>query len=88
MRDDDGDRFEREVMAEKWEEERAEHIRQLKRDDKIDFPQRAEMDAMVKNWSDKFEIQEREKEAGWIKFAAEMQVNIDRLNNLSIRSKK
>ena len=84
------DRFDYEVMSEKWEEEedRAEHIRQQAMDDKIDFPQRAEMDAMVKNWSDKFEIQAREREAGWIKFAAEMQVNIDRLNNLSIRSKK
>ena len=76
------DRFDYEVMSEKWEEDRAEHIRQQAMDDKIDFPQRAEMDAMVKNWSDKFEIQAREREAGWIKFAAEMQVNIDRLNQL------
>lgn len=77
------------VAAEQeWAEDRAEHIRQLKRDDAIDFPDRAEMDAMVTNWSDKFEIQKMEREAGWQKFAAEMQRSIDVLNNLSIRSKK
>ena len=84
------DRFDYEVMSEKWEQEedRAEHIRQQKMDDKIDFPQRVELDAMVKDWSDKFAIQEREREAGWQKFAAEMQVNIDRLKQLQQEMKK
>ena len=73
------DRFDYEVMSEKWEEDRAEHIRQQAMDDKIDFPDRERLDAMVTDWSDKFEIQAREREAGWIKFAAEMQVNIDKM---------
>jgi len=69
---------------EQYEEEqaeRAENARQQKQDEEIDFPGRAEMDAMVKDWA------EREREQAWIAFSAEMQRNIDVLNNLSIRSK-
>ena len=52
------------AMAEEWEDE---------------FPSRDKMQEMVADWSSRFAIQEREKEAGWQRFAAEMQVNIDKM---------